>query len=357
MKDLSKLIEGQKKTPIDIETEIIYYDNSNKKKETNYFKDRTIYAYKEGFQKIKHGIETIWYGNGKIYSENEYDRGSLLSSITWEKNGKKREGAYRFPFVNKKEDVICNYRNGILDGKYLIVKNNNYIFEAGVDPDTEGLDAEKYDKEFDSIVLDEEILFEANYKDGLLQGRCTEWDLDKNEMRVINYQEGKKHGLEEHFFENGKLGLQINWNYGEQHGLVIDWHKNGNKKSQTTFVNNEKYGLATEWYEDGSKKSELVMKNHYEDGLHTEWYENGNIKQQCIFEDGCLIGDAKIWSENGRLEVIQNRKYGEGCMDILSIVETEYIYDKNGKIISKIISHSDGSDKLISKEEVSIEEE
>ena len=56
----------------------------------------------------------------------------------------------------------------------------------------------------------------------------------------------------------------------------VEWYENGQKKSEVNYNDGKRDGLETAWYENGQKKSE----SNWRDGLWIKWYENGQKKSE-----------------------------------------------------------------------------
>ena len=80
-----------------------------------------------------------------------------------------------------------------------------------------------------------------------------------------NYQSvndgGKKHGLEENYYENGQLEGKINYKDGKEDGLAELYYENGQLKMKINFRDGKEDGLWETHNEDGSFMFEVCYKN------------------------------------------------------------------------------------------------
>jgi len=63
----------------------------------------------------------------------------------------------------------------------------------------------------------------------------------------------KKHGLEEHYHENGQLIFKRNYKDGKPHGLVERYHENGQLSYKTYYKDGEQQGLEESYDENGKE--------------------------------------------------------------------------------------------------------
>ena len=59
---------------------------------------------------------------------------------------------------------------------------------------------------------------------------------------------------------------------GKEHGLETWWHENGQKHWERTYKDGKVHGRYTGWHENGQKKMEITFK----DGTRKDWDEDGN---------------------------------------------------------------------------------
>ena len=58
------------------------------------------------------------------------------------------------------------------------------------------------------------MMFEANYKNGKLDGLFKFWYLNGQLANSSNYKDGELDGLDKGWYEDGRLGYSFNWKDG-----------------------------------------------------------------------------------------------------------------------------------------------
>ncbi|MEH6469104.1 MAG: hypothetical protein V7725_05780 [Porticoccus sp.] len=69
----------------------------------------------------------------------------------------------------------------------------------------------------------------------------------------IHYKDGKKDGLEESFYRNGRLHFRVNYKDGQEDGLTEYFHTNGQLKSRVTYKDGKEEGLSEHFDKSGQK--------------------------------------------------------------------------------------------------------
>jgi len=101
-----------------------------------------------------------------------------------------------------------------------------------------------------------------------------------------NYHGGKKY--------------EANYKDGKLDGLVVSWHENGQKHTEANYKDGKLDGLWVVWHENGQKAVEANYKDGKEEGLETQWHENGQRGIEKNYKDGKLVeGSAKYWNSKG----------------------------------------------------------
>ena len=132
-------------------------------------------------------------------------------------------------------------------------------------------------------------LYLSQYKDGKIHGLNVTYSEDGKKRSEANYKDGKERGLFTSWYENGQKESETNMKNGKEHGLVTGWYENGKKEIEAHYKDGKTHGLYTVWYENGRKRSETNMKNGKEHGLVTEWDENGKKRYETNFKDGKIV--------------------------------------------------------------------
>ncbi len=107
-----------------------------------------------------------------------------------------------------------------------------------------------------------------------------------------NYQSvndgGKKHGLEESYYENGQLERKGSWKDGKQHGLEESYHENGQLERKGSWKDGKQHGLE----ESYDKNGQLWSKENYKDGKKEGLWEifiNGELASTLCYKNGEIV--------------------------------------------------------------------
>lgn len=74
----------------------------------------------------------------------------------------------------------------------------------------------------------------------------------KRENFINLYNEnGKKHGVWEHYHDNGQLDSRRNYVNGEKHGVWEDYHYNGQLSYRRNYANGKLHGVCESYYANG----------------------------------------------------------------------------------------------------------
>ena len=91
------------------------------------------------------------------------------------------------------------------------------------------------------------------------------------------------------FWGNGQKQAIINFKDGKLHGIYKSWHPNGKVRNKSEFINGKKNGKSITFSSDGIK----IFEEHYKEGkLHgelTEWSENGDLVRKVSYINGSEV--------------------------------------------------------------------
>ena len=97
---------------------------------------------------------------------------------------------------------------------------------------------------------------------------------------------------------NGQKKEEANFKDGKRDGLQTHWYENGQKQIESKSKDGEPHGLSLQWHPNGQKLSEGNFKNGKPDGLLVNWHENGQKAYEANFKDGKRISE-KFWNSKG----------------------------------------------------------
>jgi antitoxin component YwqK of YwqJK toxin-antitoxin module len=80
--------------------------------------------------------------------------------------------------------------------------------------------------------------------------------------RYYTDEHGNKHGLYQHWYDNGQPWAQCEYINGQRHGLYQSWHNNGKLWTQCEYINGKIHGLFQSWLKNGQLE-------------YYDWWENG----------------------------------------------------------------------------------
>ena len=106
----------------------------------------------------------------------------------------------------------------------------------------------------------------------------------------IVYRQGKKHGVQEMWFENGTRSFSSTYVAGKRHGETRSWWRNGNARTHSEFVDGRADGTQLQWYASGAKFKEMRLRGGREVGLQQSWRENGKLYNNYEVHDGRIYG-------------------------------------------------------------------
>lgn len=185
----------------------------------------------------RNGTWTIYYPNGVLLSTAEF--------IDGKKNGLYIE-------CEKSGAVLVQeyFKNDVLDGeqrKYVTVKNVRILKTVN------------------------------NYKNGVLNGMCTEYTDMGYVQSQTEYAMGIKNGISRWYFSNGRLAME------------------------QTYQNNMLNGAQQVYNQAGVLLTSGNFKNNLKEGAWTEYHENGKIKSSGNYKNDAPCGDWKYYDLNGNL--------------------------------------------------------
>ncbi len=132
---------------------------------------------------------------------------------------------------------------------------------------------------------------------GLVVTRNREWQ----PRYLANYEDGKLHGPEMRWHENGRL----RYIYDYQHGEKVrhrEWFENGNPKIDAMMRDGVAYGKHTKWFEDGRLRfSAYFVEDLLWDGPVKDYAEDGTLMWDAVFKKGHYVSGIYPAEEEERL--------------------------------------------------------
>jgi antitoxin component YwqK of YwqJK toxin-antitoxin module len=85
---------------------------------------------------------------------------------------------------------------------------------------------------------------------------------DKEEKKIwaeISFQDGQRHGVSRHWYENGQLQHESSCRNGCTHGVSRLWYRNGQLESEYVYVDGKYLGTLSEVLKSHSKLWFVLM--------------------------------------------------------------------------------------------------
>lgn len=210
-----------------------------------------------------------------------------------------KNGKYETFYSNGSKRSVIEYKDGVLHGKKML---------------------------WDS---DGDILEEANYVEGNLEGRYRRRELDGSD-RLSHYKNNQLHGLFEmthppHDFFGKLKALECHYDEGLLEGDLIDYNIAGTKVAQIPYKQgkregnalyfNEKgvlsrsvhfegdrlHGKMEEYFPNGALRSMVLFQEGLKEGPEVHYFDHGAVRSVTHYRQGLLDGESKEWNNNGQL--------------------------------------------------------
>jgi antitoxin component YwqK of YwqJK toxin-antitoxin module len=130
------------------------------------------------------------------------------------------------------------------------------------------------------------IKSETNYKNGVKNGKETEWYYEETKQSETNYKNGYTQGKSIFWSKKGTI-MRIGNNdtitqYGKiltvQTGYWKSWSHTGEKLSENNYLKGKKNGLCILFWPTGIKREEIIYKNDLPFGKVTRWFNDGKLQ-------------------------------------------------------------------------------
>ena len=112
---------------------------------------------------------------------------------------------------------------------------------------------------------------------------------DRNGVMYIPNEENPFTGRAESFYDNGQKEWEANYKDGKVDGLWTDWYENGQKKAEANWKDGKEAGFTTAWYENGQKQGEGHSKDGERHGVWIFYTEYGTELVRETYKDGIKV--------------------------------------------------------------------
>jgi len=163
-----------------------------------------------------------------------------------------------------------------------------------------------------SHMVDRPYLVDGKPFSGVVVGRRGEQVVFRAQMR-----DGRRHGVEEWFYDNGKPQSRVKVAWDEKDGMrhtgdSESWCENGERRSLTEYSRKGERQLERSWNcETGKLVAEAKFDGEgKQDGEQKAWTPEGKLIEQVSWKAGTQDGDKQTWTPEGTL--LEHARYREG---------------------------------------------
>lgn len=260
------------------------------------------------------------YRNGKIHGKCIYyfENGQIME-IAYYKNNK-----YHGPYEEYNEASIiikkCSYKNDDLINDYKEWYDSGFLKKHYF-----YLEGEILHGSYKDYYENGQISDERNYINGELHGTCTEYGPSGYVVEIVNYHNGALHGqsrewydathikLEENYvmnnlvgnrkkyYANGQLQLEEVYNQeGKLHGIQMLFHEDGRKNSLFRYDNGQKHGLVVSKYNENNTPKQIILYENGEQKYYKNYFTNYQVQEEFAVLNGELHGICIKYYETGQ---------------------------------------------------------
>jgi antitoxin component YwqK of YwqJK toxin-antitoxin module len=145
-------------------------------------------------------------------------------------------------------------------------------------------------------------LWEYFSKEELVHGPSRKWHSDNGQLAIRGaYIRGYKHGLWEHWYEDGTPALVETWDNRNLNGLATVFHENGLMKIQLGYREGKENGSFYKWWENGQLRNSGSYVDGAKDAKWNNWREDGTRVSEVSWKLGALAGKETQWSRDGKV--------------------------------------------------------
>ena len=106
----------------------------------------------------------------------------------------------------------------------------------------------------------------------------------------VGYWLGKKQGVYQKWFKDGRLSFEANYQEGKKHGTSKTWWRNGALRSASIHEMGITNGIQKQWYQNGQLFKLMRIVDGKEEGLQQSWRDNGKIYNNYEAKNGRIFG-------------------------------------------------------------------
>lgn len=107
--------------------------------------------------------------------------------------------------------------------------------------------------------------------------------------KLMFFFNGRKFGIERHWYRNGNLWFEREYARGLPHGEWRQWFADGKIKSLVHYKEGQAEGEIWAWYENG-QLAEYSVVHDGQDVTHKSWIPDGTLFANYVYQDGERVG-------------------------------------------------------------------
>lgn len=145
------------------------------------------------------------------------------------------------------------------------------------------------------------LLKKIDYKDNKKNGAYYQWYKGGRLAKMYSYKNDKLDGPSKICYTKGPVQEESNYKDGKRDGITI-WYDNiekgqGPKIAMYTYKDGLFEGVQETYYENGKLKSSKMFSNNKQNGPAVEYYDDGSIQSESKYKDGELSGRVKEYKK------------------------------------------------------------
>ncbi len=168
-------------------------------------------------------------------------------------------------------------------------------------------------------------------------GKCQTCYYSGIRERLINFVNGKEHGVDTTYYETGCIKVVRNHNQGKETGVWTFFHDSTALEAwRMGFINGEKHGEHIYFSKKGDTLSQEFFKNGKLNGPRKVYFPKSELKEIANYNEGLLEGDNISYFQGGQVSKHLRFKLGQkqGKQEYFyangQVMRVE-LYDKNLK--------------------------
>ncbi|MDX1930599.1 MAG: hypothetical protein SFV81_29010 [Pirellulaceae bacterium] len=269
---------------------------------------------------VNHGNFTEWSSKGDIVTSGSYEMGKRQGA--WIKFYQSKDAAlfgtqpytrFKAPFQSSVE-----FKDDKMDGLWSITDADHRVVSH-----IELLGGIRNGK-CTWFHPNGQVLYQADYKDGILDGLYLEKTAEGKVVRQDTYVDGRRAETNKEYYPSKALKSEVSylsppqiivtkdeWDTAklatysstgekEKHGGYRTYFDNGQLSTVGTYEHGVLTGSFESWHANGEKAASGSYIAGFQDGNWNWWHENGMRKATATYKQGRAEGEVLAWSDSGK---------------------------------------------------------